>query len=1265
MLEDDPDKHTTIQIRVKQIASYDKAGKVTEPVLSGYYQIGADKPVKIAQQATIFDVIYDTTTAKWHIADGGPVVNGKLTGLPTMTFDNHIPIYYTYEVEELPLEGYKASYDSQKNINGGTSVTVTNKPNTNNPTTKVQAKKRWVDVNGNDVTNNMGLDDDVAVNVYRYEGALTRGTIVEADGTLRDPTEMFTIVPSFSDDSIVQSIDNPYIYCLPGDVIHIKVKPLKTRGNMSFDQLSSNSLIVWLGSNFKPTITKDAATGCFITEATPSKDMTRCYFEFVGGEIEAAEISIENISSEGRTQILTQADLDAIPAEDKVWKETLVLNKQNGWSATSKEYVKKATITETVTEPWGWTHDVTRDVVYTYFIVEPDGLNFEADYSVEGDVTTVTNIDKKLEVDKTWFAANGKDDITETKENGTVTYTVKRNKYRTPVPETATITTNGLTTTYNGNINLVLPSEPIKVGSTVKMTFKLAQNQATIEDSPMNGLTISGIDSDSLIDSGPKKYIPFYEQQDNYNVVREYQFVITENNVNLSGEIEMCLTAAQNSLNISFDILKQPSGTYIPDEDDTPVETEETVGTVTVGYDSVVSANFTDSNVVAENGSTPWSVVINKLPGTDGEFTYTYYVEETVGTSDDFELVSITPSQGTPVGGKVQVVNKLKPGSLKVKKVVEGAVPPGKTYQIAVTDADGNYYDHEGKNYGSTPYYETFSAGDELIWNPLTPGNYQISEKDASENNYSWTVTGTDSVKVELGKETAATVTNSYYETTKYIPQATKALKIGNEDVDPWPAGVSFDFYLTFVSAVASDDVTPLSRTDITMSSREAVATESQKTGQFGEIEFKMPGTYTFTIEEVEPAGTQNHKRNGIEYSEEKVTLTVVIGEKEGVGNKGKLEVKSATYSTPNSDSMGALITNKMSYPDYSPSVTKSLKENGVEVADVDWGNRTFTFDLAIDTNDGDTAAAAAAGNILMPSGEAAEATVDKDTPDHKKAFGKIHFKAAGTYKFLITERDLSSSDSQVSYDTTAKPVEVTVEDVGDGNLAVTKVKVDGTEVTGDAIVGSGVTVTNTYTREKEYKFKKVWLDDNSASANSVQWVKDIKVDLYGRKNGAQDTHLREYTIQYPAPAGAAYTVELKEEVFGGNHYNSYEVTIPHLDAQYDSFYVVEQPVDGYATDYGKLSVDDPTETTNSIDIVAEKTSADDGEYVINSLIHVTLPSTGGFGTTPFCYMGIVLIALASVLFAYINRSKLSMICMENSVGSGRKTNKRRGGGGL
>ena len=1263
LLKDDPDKHTPIQIRVKQIASYDKAGKVTEPVLSGYYQIGADKPVKIAQQATIFDVIYDTTTAKWHIADDGPVVNGKLTGLPTMTFDNHIPIYYTYEVEELPVPNYIASYKYEKTGDGGTSAEITNKPDTNNPTTRVHVKKRWVDVEGNDVTSNMGLEDGVSFDVYRYVGALTRGTIVEADGTLRDPSEMFTTICQY-DASKVNTIDNTYFNCLPGDVLRFRIKPLSYLNNKSFSDLGENAVILRF-NNVTPQVMKDSANECFICEYSPFPDMP-LFSLILGSDILKADVSIENITAAGRTQILTQADVDSIPAADKELMETLVLDKQHGWSATSDEYVKAATLTRQI-DHGNWTETVTRMFAFTYFIVEPDGLNFEADYTVEGDTTTITNVDKKMEVDKTWFAANGTDNITATKENGTVTYTILRNKYQTPVPKNVTITKDGLSTTYNANINLHVPDEPVKVGATVKMTMKLGQARGNLVDDSMDGLHIDGAVEGSIQDSLPKKYIPNSEQQHNYHIVREYTFEVADD-INLSGELTLSSITAETGLDITFQILKQPSETYIPDEDDRPVATGENVGTVTVGYDSVVSANFTDSNVVADNGSTPWSVVINKLPGTDGEFTYTYYVEETVEASDDFELVSITPSQGTPVGGKVQVVNKLKPGSLKVKKVVEGAVPPGKTFQIAVTDADGNYYDHEGKNYGSTPYYETFTAGSELEWNPLTPGNYQISEKDASESNYSWTVTGTDSVKVELGKQTAATVTNSYYQTTKYIPQATKALKIGNEDVDPWPAGVSFDFYLTFVSAVASDDVTPLSRTDITMKSREAEATESQKTGQFGEIEFKKPGTYTFTIEEVEPAGTQNHKRNGITYSEEKVTLTVVIGEKEGAGNKGKLEVKSATYdpNPNNSTETGALITNRIVYPDYSPSVTKSLKEDGVEVADVDWGNRTFTFDLAIDTTDGDTAAAAAAGNILMPSGEAAEATVDKDTPDHKKAFGKIHFKAAGTYKFLITERGPSSPDSQVGYDTTAKPVEVTVEDVGDGNLDVTKVTVDGHDfITKETIVGSGVTVTNTYTREKEYKFKKVWLDDNSASANSVQWVKDIKVDLYGRKSGASDTHIGEYTIQYPAPAGAAYTVALKEEEFGGKRYYSYEVTIPHLDAQYDSFYVVEQRVDGYATDYGKLHVDNPDETNNSIDIVTGKTSANDGEYVINSLIHVTLPSTGGFGTTPFCYMGIVLIALASVLFAYINRSKLSMICMENSVGSGRKTNKRRGGGGL
>lgn len=51
-----------MQIIVKQVASYDKEGTVTEPELSGYYKADADTPVKSAQQATTFTIIKDATT---------------------------------------------------------------------------------------------------------------------------------------------------------------------------------------------------------------------------------------------------------------------------------------------------------------------------------------------------------------------------------------------------------------------------------------------------------------------------------------------------------------------------------------------------------------------------------------------------------------------------------------------------------------------------------------------------------------------------------------------------------------------------------------------------------------------------------------------------------------------------------------------------------------------------------------------------------------------------------------------------------------------------------------------------------------------------------------------------------------------------------------------------------------------------------------------------------------------------------------------------
>ncbi|MBR3260063.1 MAG: hypothetical protein IKF95_01775, partial [Firmicutes bacterium] len=116
--------------------------------------------------------------------------------------------------------------------------------------------------------------------------------------------------------------------------------------------------------------------------------------------------------------------------------------------------------------------------------------------------------------------------------------------------------------------------------------------------------------------------------------------------------------------------------------------------------------------------------------------------------------------------------------------------------------------------------------------------------------DYTWTVTGTGAVKVNMGETTEKEVINSYFKNAEYTPSITKALKLGDEDVTPWPDGISFDFYLSFVSG--EHDGTELTKNDIIMHNREAVATETAKTGEFGKIEFKKPGTYIFTIEEVE-----------------------------------------------------------------------------------------------------------------------------------------------------------------------------------------------------------------------------------------------------------------------------------------------------------------------------------------------------------------------------------------------------------------------------
>ncbi|MBE6000019.1 MAG: hypothetical protein E7239_01225 [Sarcina sp.] len=238
LLEEDEDKADPVRVRVRQIASYDREGTVIEPELSGYYNINSPTKPVTGERASVFQIVKDNRV--WHLSGDGISEDGKLTGLPTMIFDNHIPIYYTYEVaEEIPA-GYVPRYEYTTNSDGGTHAKVTNRPNNVTTTIQLKAQKKWVDINGADVTGKMGLDDGVKVGVYRYPGIIKAGKIYEQNGTEREPLDQFSM--SFVDNDGRGTIDNTRLVCLPGDRIEIRITPKSFFGNATFDTVISPAI---------------------------------------------------------------------------------------------------------------------------------------------------------------------------------------------------------------------------------------------------------------------------------------------------------------------------------------------------------------------------------------------------------------------------------------------------------------------------------------------------------------------------------------------------------------------------------------------------------------------------------------------------------------------------------------------------------------------------------------------------------------------------------------------------------------------------------------------------------------------------------------------------------------------------------------------------------------------------------------------------------------------------------------------------------------
>ena len=184
-------------------------------------------------------------------------------------------------------------------------------------------------------------------------------------------------------------------------------------------------------------------------------------------------------------------------------------------------------------------------------------------------------------------------------------------------------------------------------------------------------------------------------------------------------------------------------------------------------------------------------------------------------------------------------------------------------------------------------------------------------------------------------------------------------------------------------------------------------------------------------------------------------------------------------------------------------------------------------------------------------------------------------------------------------------------------------------------------------TPKKQFVFYKRWEESDQAS----KWpdnVNAIQVTLHGTFNSSDNANgkTKDYQITLK-PTGSQKAASEGEVSWEAEQSNgAYKYTVANLpaiiytDDQGQShvgtwtYYVTETKVEGYNTFYGQ-NVADTEDGTVQVRIDNMKTSAGDGEYIVNKPIdRYALPSTGGPGDLPWVAPGILLLLLAGTVFA-------------------------------
>lgn len=487
-----------------------------------------------------------------------------------------------------------------------------------------------------------------------------------------------------------------------------------------------------------------------------------------------------------------------------------------------------------------------------------------------------------------------------------------------------------------------------------------------------------------------------------------------------------------------------------------------------------------------ENGDYTFTVTEQKVEGNGVKYADPQNVTVTVTDNNDGTLKIEPKDESNNLTFTNTYTATSVAQTLSVEKVVTGADAP-EDFEFALTLSNSNQGPADGVSglenntvtiddatlqlSGDAEQVSETASFNELTFSKEGTYTFDVTEKTDDYDN-GWTydndaaktvtvtvedndegalkVTGVqydDSDAVGADTDTAATFTNQYTAGKLVVNNLTVTKKVEGNATNE-----AFNFELKLTSN-NGEYVTGLSNNGTLTASTSGSfdATTNQPAEQkvaFPALTFTEPGDYTFTVTETNTAPADTSWT----YDNVPKTITVKVRDN---GN-GQLVADGSVEGSGIIDNNPTIVNRYSATGDATITVEKIIQnrewlEDRSDTQEYEGDSFEFTL-----TATGNTADAVANGNVVMPTGDDAKATITSNTESHQDAFGAITFKVPGTYTFNVTEQ--GQSHDGLTYDTTPKQVTIDVTDNGDGTLTAA-VRDDAT----NGVARGVVTITNTY----------------------------------------------------------------------------------------------------------------------------------------------------------------------------------------------------------